>query len=320
MTSLRKIFINGFSCFGGTKSGRRAIRNILDALILDRKRENDEEALQGVLLQKLNRELGNFTIRYSNDFPKIVWQYWGQGKGTEPVIIKKCFESVDKFLEPCGFKIIRLDNDSICNYLGVESLLENIGSKKGFTYTAFSDLARCGLLYQYGGIWLDASIFLSGIPKVLLSNNMVLFERDKNSSIREKILYMSRNNYFRWGRNVRVNWLSSVIKAPKEDPLFGLMWKVLSRYWEEESEYTNYFLAQILFDLIKNRSGILNNLMYIMCNDLYPHQLQFMLQNKVDANKINKLLCDTTIHKLTYKLDDRICKDQNNVFNYILRI
>lgn len=320
MSSFRKLFINSFSCFGGTKSGRRAIRNILDALILDRKRENDEVALQGVLLQKLNKELESFTIQYGDDFPKNVWQYWGQGKGTEPVIIKKCFDSVTKILEPCGFKIIRLDNESICNYLDVESLLGNIGSKKGFTYTAFSDLARCGLLYQYGGIWLDASIFLSGIPNVLLSNNRVLFERDKNSSLREKILYMSRGHYFRWGHNVRVNWLSSVIKAPKEDPLFGLMWKVLRRYWEEENEYTNYFLAQILFDLIKNRSGILSNLNYIMCNDLSPHELQFMLHNMVDADKLNALLCDTTIHKLTYKLDDRICKDQNNVFNYILKL
>lgn len=148
----------------------------------------------------------------------------------------------------------------------------------------------------------------------------MLFERDKNSSLREKILYMSRGHYFRWGHNVRVNWLSSVIKAPKEDPLFGLMWKVLRRYWEEENEYTNYFLAQILFDLIKNRSRILSNLNYIMCNDLSPHELQFMLHNMVDADKLNALLCDTTIHKLTYKLDDRICKDQNNVFNYILKL
>lgn len=91
MSSFRKLFINSFSCFGGTKSGRRAIRNILDALILDRKRENDEVALQGVLLQKLNKELESFTIQYGDDFPKNVWQYWGQGKGTEPVIIKKMF-------------------------------------------------------------------------------------------------------------------------------------------------------------------------------------------------------------------------------------
>ena len=60
------------------------------------------------------------------------------------------------------------------------------------------------------------------------------------------------SDYFRWGKDVRVNWLNSIIKVPKHDVLMHLLWDILNEYWSNENRYEYYYLSQVLFDEIIN--------------------------------------------------------------------
>lgn len=43
----------------------------------------------------------------------------------------------------------------------------------------FADLLRCMLLSLYGGLWLDASVFLTGeIPEYIFKENFFMYRRD----------------------------------------------------------------------------------------------------------------------------------------------
>lgn len=69
-------------------------------------------------------------------------------------------------------------------------MLEKI-TKKTFgekTIVFFSDLLRVSLLATYGGIWCDASIFLSDkIPQTLRDREFFAFERAQNKPNKEEL-------------------------------------------------------------------------------------------------------------------------------------
>ena len=127
-----------------------------------------------------------FQIKKKKDLldNKIIWQYWGQGLDSQnmPDIVRICFASVDKFKS--DYKVIRITDQTISEYVEFPSeVLDKL--KNGiFTRTAFSDLLRLALLSLYGGIWLDATILLTGtIPAKYVNMDFFMFQRS-NVSIR----------------------------------------------------------------------------------------------------------------------------------------
>lgn len=105
---------------------------------------------------------------------KIIWQYWAQGfEGELPGIVKECLASVDRYKGE--YEIIRLSDDTISEYV---DLPDYLWSKRdnGFSITVFSDVLRLALLYLYGGVWFDATIYMTGqIPEKYSQYNFFMF-------------------------------------------------------------------------------------------------------------------------------------------------
>lgn len=95
-------------------------------------------------------------------------------------MIQQCFNSVQSQMKD-DYTIIILDKDNIKDYLDfppfVIEKLENNFWRKTIT---FSDLLRVCLLATYGGIWCDASIFLSSkIPSELCDKDFLPLKDQK---------------------------------------------------------------------------------------------------------------------------------------------
>lgn len=93
---------------------------------------------------------------------KVIWQYWGQGLDEEelPEIIQICFGSVDN--NKGDYQVIRLTDETIPEYIDLPDFVWEKRNNPQFTRTFFSDLLRLSLLATYGGVWLDATILLTG--------------------------------------------------------------------------------------------------------------------------------------------------------------
>uniref|UniRef100_A0A6C0LXV5 Glycosyltransferase n=1 Tax=viral metagenome TaxID=1070528 RepID=A0A6C0LXV5_9ZZZZ len=81
---------------------------------------------------------------------KQIWSYWD---GEQPKIVRKSIESWKKYLP--DWKINILDNNSLQEYH-----IEKPKSYELLSSTTKSDVIRLSLLYNYGGLWMDASIIL----------------------------------------------------------------------------------------------------------------------------------------------------------------
>ena len=124
---------------------------------------------------------------------KIVWQYWAQGIEHSPEIIKICLQSVNSYFSQYGYRVIYLSDNNIREYLDINPLyFKKASTKNGYSIAVLSDLIRFGLLYNYGGIWCDATIFISGNPYYFIENDRIFFERSNQVKFKECFPYISQ--------------------------------------------------------------------------------------------------------------------------------
>ena len=96
-------------------------------------------------------EIFTLEIKNRKAIPKIIWAFWDSKE--MPELVKICINNW-KELHP-DFEINILNNETI------QAFLPNFPKLKDFNPVFKSDLLRLSLLKEYGGIYLDASVFLN---------------------------------------------------------------------------------------------------------------------------------------------------------------
>jgi Capsular polysaccharide synthesis protein. len=240
----------------------------------------------------------SFTPKVKFDDQKIVWQYWGQGiNESTPEIVKICFDSIDKYC--ADYKIIRLTDNNISDYLDLpEFVYEKLANNKAFTRTFFSDLLRLCLLTTYGGVWLDATILLTGkLPLEYTRYDFFMFQRDEKAEHKD-FWEKSYAYYWGWGESFRVNMLSSVLFAKKGSIVINSLTNLMLYYWKNETKLNDYFCFQILFnELVK---GKLRDKNCTIISDTIPHIFQAKINSEYNWINEDEMFRVTTIHKMSY--------------------
>lgn len=90
-------------------------------------------------------------IIYPN-IPKIIWIYWNNNI---PYLIDKCIKNVYKYNKT--WKIFLLNDSNLHKYINIDI----INNTNFDSVQRKSDLIRLIILYNFGGIWLDASILIT---------------------------------------------------------------------------------------------------------------------------------------------------------------
>lgn len=228
----------------------------------------------------------------------VIWQYWAQGWKEVPDIVKVCVTSVEKWKG--NYTIIRLSDENVCQYIHLPDYIIEKKKEGIIPLAQYSDILRVCLLSLYGGLWLDATIMLTGpIPSRYCKMDFFVFQRNPNE-FNKKYWENAYAYYYGWDKKFRVNMLNSIIFAHKGNVIVREMAHYLLSYWESHNELPDYFFFQILFDtLIK---GKLKGMNCPIESDCTPH---FMQQSINDPNfnlaTREEILSRTTIHKLTYK-------------------
>ena len=242
----------------------------------------------------------HFTFSQKKTFEtdKIIWQYWAQGYDNVPEIVRHCMASVDRFA--CDFQIIRLTDSNFSTYLDLPDFF--LSKRPLMTKAHFSDLLRLILLKTYGGIWMDATILLTGpIPQAYSESDFFCFRRDP----KEPDYRYWRNvyaYYFGWAKGFRVNMLNSFIVAKKENRTISELCDLMLLWWKQNDGLPDYFFFQILFDVYSD----MNSVDFLFASDTPPHYLQ---QFRNDPNfhlmGIEMIKKEISIHKLTHKTENR---------------
>lgn len=97
----------------------------------------------------------------TTEFPKIIWTMWQQGETQMPETVKASMETIKDFAERNGCDFHLLTNDNLEHFIDIPNDITEKYKKKELSAAHYSDIIRFSLLYQYGGIWMDATLFVS---------------------------------------------------------------------------------------------------------------------------------------------------------------
>ena len=249
---------------------------------------------------------------------KIIWQFWGQGWDFEklPDVVKISYKSVEKYKK--DYEIIHLDMNNINDYLEIPAyILKKVENKKmGFAH--FTDIIRLALLYNYGGVWIDATILLTDyLPQEYFEMDYFMFQRDDNLE-NKKDWEDYDDFYFSWNNEMKVRVLNSIIFAKKNNEIIKTLLDMLLIFWEHNDLVPNYFFFQVLYtELIEN---YYKKKQCKIVSDTLTHELIRVWFDKFSQEKLDEITKRNNVHKLTYKIDSGKRDTKGTFLNYFKKI
>lgn len=243
------------------------------------------------------------------DSRRIIWQYWSQGLSNQvlPEMVKLCFDSVDRYKD--DFEVIRLSDDNIHEWIDLPNIIMEKYRSGLIGKAHFSDIIRLALLVTYGGLWLDATILLTGpIPKYVTDADWFMYQRSdkQEDQVQWRRTYAY---YFGWHKDFKVRLLNSVIFSKENNKVIYDLYQLLLAFWKVEKSVPDYFFFQILFTEYINRYPNTN---CMVVSDCLPNMLQCYMTGSYTENSIQEILSKISIHKLSYKT---VTPEQMNSLN-----
>ena len=261
--------------------------------------EDWDRVLKEYFTNKIETEQIKPKKTFNNE--KIIWQFWGQGWDFEklPDVVKISYKSVEKYKK--DYEIIHLNMNNINDYLEIPAyILKKVEDKKmGFAH--FTDIIRLALLYNYGGVWIDATILLTDyLPQEYFEMDYFMFQRDDNLE-NKKDWEDYDDFYFSWNNEMKVRVLNSIIFAKKNNEIIKTLLDMLLIFWEHNDLVPNYFFFQVLYtELIEN---YYKKKQCKIVSDTLTHELIRVWFDKFSQEKLDEITKRNNVHKLTYKID-----------------
>lgn len=216
--------------------------------------------------------------------------------------MKACWNSQRKNL-PEDMELVIITEENYDQYISLPEIILQKVENDGISFVHLSDIIRAILLYKYGGLWLDSTLFVSSpIPEEIFL--YTFYTRN-----------MPETQYCT--KAMWANWFMYTIPGSK---LFQFVWEAFYYYLTRYDTITYYFT--------------LDYFMAIACN-LFPevekqfHQVPFNneggfelgkhLKENFDSEKFNIYTSKSWIHKVTYKIKWREGeKKEESVYGYII--
>ena len=247
-----------------------------------------EQTLKPVLEQySADDNLGS----YSPDAP--IWVCWWTGAENAPSLVKRCIRSIR---ENAGSRPVHfITGKNYTDFLQIPSFMLDKVEAKQMGLAHLADYIRVKLLAEFGGLWLDATIFCSDtVPESCFD---IPFFTCK--SPRQDCGYVSE-----------LRWVTFCLGGWKGSVFFRFMADAFERYWQESPRAIDYLFFDYIIELVYNELPVLRQLIdAVPENNLHRDDLQAAMNAALPAAEFDSVLhSDTTLYKLswreTYSLQD----------------
>lgn len=227
-----------------------------------------------------------------------IWVYWKQGIENAPDIVKKCILSITKSTKQ---PVIILNDNNISEYVIFPEYIIKKLETGNISAAAFSDLLRFSLLEHYGGTWIDATVFISSkLPDYVIESEFFAY-RDSFGLI-ENATEMSV-------------W---ILHSIPHNAIIRESRNILFEYWKRENHIVEYLLPYMVLTMIlKNKyPNEYKNMPYATSE--YSYLLFRSFDEPFNEKKYKHICSLTSIHKLSYKIEDRLYNKKGTFYKYII--
>ena len=226
--------------------------------------------------------------------PETIWQFWDNPTGkTTPEIVKACLESAKKFTGNFDHKI--LNNSTIGNYSDLPGYVFDRLKSGQMGYAHFADLLRLNLLKNHGGIWMDATLYITDfVPKYIVDEDFFVFLIAKQA----RYSYSHSSTFM----------ANCFIRAKKGSFLCEAWYEMCVEYWKNEAKALDYYQHQLMFKALAERNLTAKQLFENMPHIPEDELSLFIGDNivkKFDADEWEKIRTTSFLQKTTYRIPYR---------------
>ncbi len=286
LTALMQMLLNGFS-----KKSLEIVRLAVTNKILGRLRKKYRGYIEHFKanLPSLPRTRSNY-----------VWVCWLQGIENAPPLVRHCYASLQNNLS--DRKIVLLTEENYRDYVTFPVHIQQKIDSGIISRTHMSDLLRLELLLNYGGTWIDATVFCSGknIPSYMLDSDLFVFQ-DLKPGLDGHATSVS-------------NWF---ITAYTNHPMLALTQALLYDYWSKNNALIDYFIFHHFFQLAIEVYPEYWNQVVPFSNSI-PHILLLRLFETYDAKVWNSVCEMTPFHKLSYKFEEHEAQQSDTYYCHLM--
>lgn len=236
-------------------------------------------------------------------FNNVVWFFWLQGSHNMPLIVRRCYNSLLK--NSNNYHVIFIDKNNVRKYARLPEYIYYKVRHNIITFTEFSDILRCNLLKNYGGIWSDSTNFWTS------NINYKYFYKNK--------LLITSGCYKKYRQYISTKWTVSLMGGYKNNPLFIFMNKFFVLYWKDNNYLISYNLIDYaLYFAYQHNIGQFKY--YVDKKTPFNNPKMFELIKYLNKNFnsyiYEKLTSNTHVFKLTYK--SHFNNDKNTFYHRLI--
>lgn len=226
-----------------------------------------------------------------------IFVYWGQGFESAPAVVQRCHAALR--LNNPSADIHELTDARVPFYVDIpEAILAALGDDR----THKSDLIRLALLERYGGIWLDATCFVSEplTPRV------------------DRLL----ENGDTFGFTYSPAMISSWFLASRQSSYVIHLWRAaLFMWWEERGELLGYFLLHHFFEMLYELDDRFRAEWEkgTQLSSRPPHALQAAMLKDYEPTDYQTALENSFVHKLTHKARKPVIVSPASLISHFVR-
>lgn len=219
----------------------------------------------------------------SDNSKERIFSIWLQGEENAPSIVKACFGSMRA---NCEQELLVLDEKSLFDWIQLPDYVIDKWKNGKIKPAHFTDICRLELLYQYGGIWADATDFItSPFPKWLIETDFFIYHTGDNTNI---------TGYHSFFQNC-------FIRAKKNNFLIKAWRDAVLIYWEKGKIAKYYYIHQLIFKKVIESNTLAKTLykkMPYLVQDA-THTLWFRYYDKPFNETIYKELTQSALFQKT---------------------
>lgn len=182
------------------------------------------------VLDELNIEESSYDLSPPELFSDKIWICWFQGEEEAPEIVKKCINSVRKHAS--GDEVIILTEENITDFVTIPNIVLEKYRDGQISKTHFSDIVRLNLLAQQGGLWVDATVFMT---------------RDLDLSLYFHSDFVSLKHSTKISPSFDTGyWTTYFVYVPRKFELVQYTAMTINKYIEEYDSFIDYFLQDYI--------------------------------------------------------------------------
>ena len=210
-----------------------------------------------------------------------IWVMWWQGVDNQaPDIIQACVRSIRKHAN--GHPVHVISKQNLHEYASIDESVVQAAECGEIPMAVLSDIIRCTLLYQHGGAWIDATVYLTD---------------DINPEVFTHPIYSIPVHQ----KNPTRNWTSYFIASTQGNPLFDYAGRSLTHLVTRGKGIPEYFMLDVMLSVAYTRHAEFTAMI-----DAIPanNEGRFAQSEQMDSTEAQpRIPSSTYINKLTYQID-----------------